>query len=162
LKTIKLSLILLAVSTALSGCALFYPNSDRDEPLIDSSATQEPTATATSDPEPTASPSASESAAKAKAEGNLVYWEISQGSLMVIGEITNVFETSGTCVISFYSGESLVVEERVKAEANISSMQCFPVNIALSKLPKGSGFVTVGYESDSFEGSSEKFEVTIP
>ena len=162
MKTIKLSLILLAVATALSGCALFYPNSDQGEPLNGSSATAEPTETTPSDSEPTASPSATESAAKAKAEGTLVYWEVSQGSLLVIGEIPNVFETSGTCVISFYSGESLVLEERAKAEPNISSMQCFPVNIAVSKLPKGSGFVTVGYESDSFEGSSEKFEVMIP
>jgi hypothetical protein len=52
--------------------------------------------------------------------------------------------------------------EKVSAEHNVTTTQCFPVLIPLSKVPKGIGQVVIGYESEKYQGESEKFEVIIP
>jgi hypothetical protein len=80
----------------------------------------------------------------------------------VVGEVLNFAENGGECIVTFYSENTPVVLERVPAEANVSTTQCFPLTISLSRLPKGKIDLVVSYESDRYEGQSEVTEVVIP
>ncbi|CAB4624267.1 unannotated protein [freshwater metagenome] len=148
----------LVASATLAGCALFYPNIGTDETPGDPM-----------NPSPTASPSAptesespSASPTKELAKPRLLSYDIVGTDLQIIAEVVNFAEDGGECIITFYSGNTPVVMERVPAEHNVSTTQCFPLTIALSRLPKGIGEIVVGYESEKYEGKSEKTEVNIP
>lgn len=146
---------------ALSGCALFYPNIDNSispsDPMSPS-PTQSPSESPTEEPTPSQSPTAS----KEEAKPRLLFYEISGDNLVLIGEVVNFAEDGGECIITYYSGNTPIIQERVPAEHNVTTTQCFPLNISLSRLPKGIGEVVVGYESEKYLGESEKFEVIIP
>ena len=143
----------------LAGCALFYPNMGSNEtpsdPMDPSPSSSETTPTPTNSSSPTVE-------AKQLAKPRVQFYEISGGDLLIIGEVVNFAEDGGECVVTFYSGNTPVVMERVKAEHNVTTTQCFPLTIPLSKLPKGIGEVVIGYESEKYFGESEKFEVIIP
>lgn len=150
-----------AVAT-LSGCALFYPNFGTDEKPSDP---MNPTPSATestteSEPEDSPSPTATKAAAKPR----LVYYEIDATSkeLVVIGEVSNIAESGGSCFVTFFSGGTPIVQVKGMAEENVSTTQCFPIRIPLSSLPKGTGEVVIGYDSDNFAGESARSEVIIP
>ncbi len=156
-RTLLITTTLVAVAT-LAGCALFYPNlgsnetpSDPMDPSPSASATPTPTATET----PTAAP-------KELAKPRVLFYEIVGTNLQIIGEVVNFAEDGGECIITFYSGNTPVVMERVPAEHNVSTTQCFPLTTALSRLPKGMVDVVIGYESEKYEGESEKLQVIIP
>jgi hypothetical protein len=156
-RTLLITTTLVAVAT-LAGCALFYPNlgsnetpSDPMDPSPSASVTPTPTASET----PTAAP-------KELAKPRVLFYEIVGTNLQIIGEVVNFAEDGGECIITFYSGNTPVVMERVPAEHNVSTTQCFPLTTALSRLPKGMVDVVIGYESDKYAGESEKFEVIIP
>lgn len=156
-RTHLITTTLVAVAT-LAGCALFYPNlgsnetpSDPMDPSPSASATPTPTATET----PTAAP-------KELAKPRVLFYEIVGTNLQIIGEVVNFAEDGGECIITFYSGNTPVVMERVPAEHNVSTTQCFPLTTALSRLPKGMVDVVIGYESEKYEGESEKLQVIIP
>jgi hypothetical protein len=148
---------LVAVAT-LTGCALFYPNagstetpSDPMNPTPSASETTEPTETET--PEPVA---------KELAKPRIVFYDIVGEDIQVVGEVVNFAEDGGECIITFYSDNAPVVVERVPAEHNVSTTQCFPLTVSLSRLPKGPIDIVVGYESAKYEGQSEVAEVVIP
>lgn len=149
---------LVAVAT-VAGCALFYPNIGSDEtpsdPMNPSPSTSEPSATPSESKSPTAAP-------KELAKPRVLFWEVSGGNLQIIGEVVNFAEDGGECIVTFYTGNTPIVMERVPAEHNVTTTQCFPLTIALSRLPKGVGEVVIGYESEKYEGQSERFEVNIP
>ena len=149
---------LVAVAT-VAGCALFYPNIGSDEtpsdPMNPSPSTSEPSTNPSESESPTATP-------KELAKPRVLFWEVSGGNLQIIGEVVNFAEDGGECIVTFYTGNTPVVMERVPAEHNVSTTQCFPLTIALSRLPKGVGEVVIGYESEKYEGQSERFEVNIP
>lgn len=149
----------LVAIAALAGCALFYPNMGSDEtpsdPMNPTPTSTDITPTPTDSSSPTASP-------KELAKPRVQFYEINGGDFLVIGEVVNLAEDGGECIITFYSGNTPVVMERVKAEHNVTTTQCFPLTIPLTKLPKGIGEVVVGYESEKYFGESEKFEVIIP
>jgi hypothetical protein len=149
---------LVAVAT-VAGCALFYPNIGSDEtpsdPMNPSPSTSEPSTNPSESESPTAAP-------KELAKPRVLFWEVSGGNLQIIGEVVNFAEDCGECIVTFYTGNTPVVMERVPAEHNVSTTQCFPLTIALSRLPKGVGEVVIGYESEKYEGQSERFEVNIP
>ena len=156
-RTLLITTTLVAVAT-LAGCALFYPNlgsnetpSDPMDPSPSASVTPTPTASET----PTAAP-------KELAKPRVLFYEIVGTNLQIIGEVVNFAEDGGECIITFYSGNTPIVMERVPAEHNVSTTQCFPLTTALSRLPKGMVDVVIGYESDKYAGESEKFEVIIP
>jgi hypothetical protein len=50
----------------------------------------------------------------------------------------------------------------VKAESNVTTTQCFPMELSLSGLPKGTALVTVTYESQTHFGVSVGRSVLIP
>jgi hypothetical protein len=148
---------LVAVAT-LAGCALFYPNLGSNETPsdpMDPSPTESVTPTPTASETPTAAP-------KELAKPRVLFYEIVGTNLQIIGEVVNFAEDGGECIITFYSGNTPIVMERVPAEHNVSTTQCFPLTTALSRLPKGMVDVVIGYESDKYAGESEKFEVIIP
>jgi hypothetical protein len=156
-RTLLITTTLVAVAT-LAGCALFYPNigsnetpSDPMDPSPSASVTPTPTASET----PTAAP-------KELAKPRVLFYEIVGTNLQIIGEVVNFAEDGGECIITFYSGNSPVVMERVPAEHNVSTTQCFPLTTALSRLPKGIIDVVIGYESEKYEGESERLQVIIP
>ena len=157
-RTLLIATTLVAVAT-LTGCALFYPNLGSNEtpsdPMNPSPTASETTPTPTESETPTAAP-------KELAKPRLLFYEIAGSDLRVIGEVINFAEDGGECIITFYSGNTPIVMERVPAEHNVSTTQCFPLTTALSRLPKGTIDVVIGYESTKYAGESEKFEVIIP
>jgi hypothetical protein len=156
-RTLLITTTLVAVAT-LAGCALFYPNLGSNETPSDP---MDPSPTASVTPTPTASETPT-AAPKELAKPRVLFYEIVGTNLQIIGEVVNFAEDGGECIITFYSGNTPVVMERVPAEHNVSTTQCFPLTTALSRLPKGMVDVVIGYESDKYAGESEKFEVIIP
>jgi hypothetical protein len=157
-RTLLIATTLVAVAT-LAGCALFYPNLGTNEtpgdPMDPSPTASEPTPTPTSSETPTAAP-------KELAKPRVLFYEIVGSNLQIIGEVINFAEDGGECIITFYSGNTPIVMERVPAEHNVSTTQCFPLTTALSRLPKGMVDVVIGYESAKYAGESEKLQVIIP
>jgi hypothetical protein len=156
-RTLLITTTLVAVAT-LAGCALFYPNLGSNETPSDP---MDPSPTASVTPTPTASETPT-AAPKELAKPRVLFYEIVGTNLQIIGEVVNFAEDGGECIITFYSGNTPIVMERVPAEHNVSTTQCFPLTTALSRLPKGMVDVVIGYESDKYAGESEKFEVIIP
>jgi len=157
-RTLLIATTLVAVAT-LAGCALFYPNLGSNEtpsdPMNPSPTSSEASPTPTESESPTSAP-------KELAKPRLLFYEIAGSNLQVIGEVINFAEDGGECIITFYSGNTPIIMERVPAEHNVSTTQCFPLTTALSRLPKGMVDVVIGYESAKYAGESEKFEVIIP
>jgi hypothetical protein len=159
MKRTLLIITTMVAAATLTGCSLFYPNFGSTEtpsdPMNPSPTASEATPTPTESESPTATP-------KELAKPRLSFYEIAGSDLRVIGEVINFAEDGGECIITFYSGNTPIVMERVPAEHNVSTTQCFPLTTALSRLPKGIVEVVIGYESAKYEGESEKFEVIIP
>lgn len=159
MKRILLIVTTLVAVATVAGCALFYPNIGSTEspsdPMNPSPTTSEPSATPTESETPTAAP-------KELAKPRVLFYEVSGGNLQIIGEVINFAEDGGECIVTFYTGDTPIVMERVPAEHNVTTTQCFPLTIGLSRLPKGVGEVVIGYESEKYEGTSERFEVNIP
>ena len=157
-RTLLIATTLVATAT-LAGCALFYPNLGSDEtpsdPMNPSPTSSEASPSPTESESPTAAP-------KELAKPRLLFYEIAGPNLQIIGEVINFAEDGGECIITIYSGNTPIIMERVPAEHNVTTTQCFPLTTALSRLPKGMVDVVIGYESAKYEGESEKFEVIIP
>jgi hypothetical protein len=149
----------LVATATLAGCALFYPNLGSDEtpsdPMNPSPTSSEASPSPTESESPTAAP-------KELAKPRLLFYEIAGPNLQIIGEVINFAEDGGECIITIYSGNTPIIMERVPAEHNVTTTQCFPLTTSLSRLPKGMVDVVIGYESAKYEGESEKFEVIIP
>jgi len=156
-RTLLITTTLVAVAT-LAGCALFYPNLGSNETPSDP---MDPSPTASVTPTPTASETPT-AAPKELAKPRVLFYEIVGTNLQIIGEVVNFAEDGGECIITFYSGNTPIVMERVPAEHNVSTTQCFPLTTALSRLPKGMIDVVIGYESAKYEGESERLQVIIP
>jgi hypothetical protein len=161
MKRTLLILISAATVASLAGCALFYPNIGSNETPSDP-LNPSPSTSVSASPSGDPTPSAEPTVLKGEAKPRLLFYNISDGTLQVIGEVINFAEDGGECIITFYSGNTPIILERVPAEHNVSTTQCFPLDIGLSRLPQGIGYVEVGYESENYEGVSEKFEVIIP
>ena len=165
MKRIVFSGFLVAALVALAGCTLFYPNNDETPepgPQNSLSPSASPTPTDSVEPEVSPSPSPSASTAKADAKIQVLISDTSEGFLEVIAEITNFAEDGGQCKLISYSGSASKVVGTSNAESNVGRTQCFPLMIEFSDLPKGKSFVAVGYESTSYYGESDRFEVNIP
>jgi hypothetical protein len=157
-RTLLIFTTLVAVAT-MAGCALFYPNIGSTETPSDP---QNPTPSAS---EPTASPTESgtpEPVVKELAKPRILFYDITETNIQVVGEIMNFAESDGECIITFYAENTPVVMERVPAGPNVSTTQCSPLTIGLSRLPKGAVDIVVSYESERYEGQSEATEVIIP
>jgi hypothetical protein len=157
-RTLLIFTTLVAVAT-MAGCALFYPNIGSNETPSDP---LNPTPTASETPEAPVESESPEPVLKELAKPRIVFSDIVGTNIQVVGEVMNFAEDGGECIITFYADNVPVVVERVPAEPNVSTTQCFPLTVGLSRLPKGAVDVVVAYESDRYEGQSEVTEVIIP
>jgi predicted small lipoprotein YifL len=165
MKRILFAGISVAALVALAGCTLFYPNSDQNQdPVAQTSLTPSafPSPTESAETEASPSPSPSIASTKAAAKIQVVSSDTSQGFLEVIAEVTNFAEDGGQCTLVSYSGNTSKVVATFKAESNVGRTQCFPIKVEFSSLTKGTSTVAVAYESNSYIGESERFEVNIP
>jgi hypothetical protein len=165
MKRILIAGFSVAALVALAGCTLFYPNSDQNQdPVAQTSLTPSafPSPTESAEPEATPSPSPSVAISKGAAKIQVIYTDTSQGFLEVIAEVTNFAEDGGQCTLVSYSGNTSKVVATFKAESNVGTTQCFPIKVEFSSLTNGTSTVAVAYESNSYIGESERFEVNIP
>ncbi len=146
-----------ALALSLSGCSLLYPNwgttqnpstSQSSEPSQSASASQEPTPTTSAKGEATVFI-------------DMANVDATAGVLSVVAGVSNFNEDGGTCTLTVKAGNSTKTVS-VKAEANVTTTQCFPMEISLAGLPKGTGLVTVTYESAAHYGVSTAQSVLIP
>jgi hypothetical protein len=163
MKRFLTSASVLAASIALTGCSLLYPNWGTTEKPSDpqTSAPASETPTTTTTVTPTESPTSA--APVQKAIINLIQSGVDSNNneVYAVAEITNAVEDGGQCTLTFTSGtftKSLIV----KAESNVKTTQCFPMNLSTTGFPKGPGFMTIGYSSKAFKGTSSAIPVTIP
>jgi hypothetical protein len=145
-------------AVSLSGCALLYPNWGTDQ---NPSTSQSPSASEVS-PTPSDTASASASPTIDTAKFNFIDLSVDPGTgyVSAVVEVTNVAEDGGKCTFVLNSG-SVSKTVAVKAEANVSTTQCYPAMLPLSGFPKGKATVTVTYESATHAGSTSA-GVTIP
>ena len=146
----------------LSGCALLYPNWGTEEKPSDS---ETPSATPTTSASAEPSPSASVTPAEPKIEAEISIIDsmvdANNGLIFAIAEVTNVDESTGTCTLT-YEGQGVTKSVSAKAEANVTTTQCFPLELVLTGIPKGKGSIFVSYDSATASGTSSKIAVTIP
>jgi hypothetical protein len=166
LKTIRLAVsTVLAASlaaTSLAGCALLYPNwettANPSDPATSSSSSS-PAPVETSSPTPSTSPSA----AKAKAQVTFVDSGVdaAAGVIYAVASVASVVQDGGLCTLTFIgAGKTKTVTG--KAEANVTTTQCHPLELSLAGLPKGAGLITVTYDSPTHTGTSTAVGVVIP
>ena len=166
LKTIRSAVSTVAAASflaiSLAGCALLYPNwettaNPSDPATAPSSSSPAPVDTAS------ATPSASPSAAKAKAQVTFVDSGVdaAAGVIYAVASVSNVVQDGGLCTLTFIgAGKTKTVTG--KAEANVSTTQCHPLELSLAGLPKGAGLITVTYDSPTYSGTSTAVGVVIP
>ena len=154
-KTLAVSIAALTL-VSLSGCALLYPNWGTDQ---NPSTSQSPTATDAS-PSPSASTSVAPTIGVAKFNFIDLSVDTTTGYVSAVVEVTNVAEDGGKCTFVLTSG-SVTKTVAVKAEANVSTTQCYPAMLPTAGVPKGKATVTVSYASPTHEGTTST-GVTIP
>lgn len=149
-------------ATALSGCSLLYPHWGATDFPTDgpsSTATTAPSAT------PTATSSASPSATAkpvqaAKVQVMQLNVDATNGVVDAVAQVSNVAEDGGQCILTVTSG-STSKQQVVRAESNVDTTQCFPMEVSLAGLAKGSASVVVTYKSAGYVGSSSSETINI-
>lgn len=157
MKKIALGLVAAAITVSLSGCALLYPNWGTDQsPGTSQSASPTESASQT----PSASPT---KVTKSKAVIRIddASADATAGVISVVAEVTNVAQDGGTCTLILQVGNT-TKRLPFKAEANVDRTQCFPMEVPLAGLPKGTALVSVEYESSTYFGVSTAQSVLIP
>lgn len=150
-------LVATAISLSLSGCALLYPNWGTDQsPGTSQSAAPSETPSET----PSASPT---TVTKAKATVRIddASADATAGVITVVAEVTNIAQDGGTCTLILQVGNT-TKRLPFKAEANVDRTQCFPMEVPIAGLPKGTALVSVEYESTTYFGVSPAQSVVIP
>jgi len=150
------------VAVSLTGCALLYPNWETTANPSDPASPSSSSSAAPSD-SASASPSASPSAAKAKAQISFLDSGVdtSAGVIYAVASVANVVQDGGLCTLTFIgAGKTKTVTG--KAEANVSSTQCHPLELSLAGLPKAAGLITMTYDSPTHTGTSTAVGVVVP
>ena len=75
------------------------------------------------------------------------------GVVDVVAQISNVAEDGGQCTLTVTSGGTSK-SQTVRAESNVDTTQCFPMEVSLVGLAKGSASLTVTYKSAGYIGTS--------
>lgn len=161
-------------SLTLSSCSVFYPNAGATSLPQDLETTQmqsaEPTETSEPSEESDQSASAEPSASAAESPAVILIEtsveiimavpEPDFGVLTVVAQMPDLVESGGTCTLRLISG-SVEKTMQVKAEPSSDYTQCFPIELPLEGLPKGTAVVTVSYSSDYHLGISKNQAVVI-
>jgi hypothetical protein len=146
-----------ALALTLSGCSLLYPNwGTTQNPSTSQSVEPSQSASASVEPSPTTS-----TKGEAKVEIDMANVDATAGVVSVVAEVTNFNEDGGLCTLTLQAGNQ-TKKVSVKAESNVTTTQCFPMELSLSGLPKGTGLITVTYESADHFGVSAAQSVLIP
>jgi hypothetical protein len=153
------------LAMGLSGCSLIYPHWGATTFPTDSQ-----TATYSASPSTSASASASASASSTPSSKPVqaATLQILQanvdgtaGVIDVVAQVTNTAENGGQCTLSVTSG-SVTKTQVVRAESNVDTTQCFPMEVSFAGMPKGAASYRVSYSSVGFAGSTTAQAVTIP
>ena len=150
------------VAVSLTGCALLYPNWETTANPADPASPSSSSAPIPGETE-SATPSTSPSTAKAKAQISFLDSGVdaSAGVIYAVASVSNVVQDGGLCTLTFIgAGKTKTVTG--KAEANVTSTQCHPLELSLAGLPKGAGLVTMTYDSPTHTGTSTAVGVVIP
>lgn len=151
----------IALVGSLSGCSALYPHwgatdFPTDGPTSTSSTSASPSASTSSSPTPSAVP-----VQAAKVMLMNVNVDATNGVVDVVAQVTNVSEDGGSCTLNVVSGSSSK-QQIVRAESNVDTTQCFPMEVPLAGLASGTATVTVSYKSAGYVGSSLSQAITIP
>ncbi|MFM6977706.1 MAG: hypothetical protein ACKOWR_03205 [Micrococcales bacterium] len=150
-------LVATAIALSLSGCALLYPNwGTTQSPGTSQSAAPSESASETPSPTPT-----TVNKLKASVRIDDASSDATAGVISVIAQVTNIAQDGGTCTLILQSGTT-TKRLPFKAEANVTTTQCHPMEIPLAGLPKGTALVSVEYESKDYFGVSAAQSVVIP
>lgn len=169
LKAAAVVTLALFACTTVTGCSLLYPHAGAttfptDEPTKKPTKTAKPKPTASESETPSASPSPTKTV-KPKKPATVQIDDASvdadNGVINVIAQVTDVFEDDGKCTLVVKSGKTSK-NLTVKAETNVSTTQCFPMEIDLAGLKSGDATATVTYESKKYLGTSDTWELVIP
>ena len=154
-----------AAMLTVSGCSLLYPHAgattfptDTAEPKPTKTAKPKPTATETPSPTPTPTTVKKKPATVQIDDASV---DTDNGVVTAIAQVTNAFEDGGQCTLTVKSGGTSKTQT-VKAETNVSTTQCYPMEVDLAGLKSGDATVTVSYSSDKFSGTSDTWDVVIP
>ncbi|MFM5904822.1 MAG: hypothetical protein ACKORF_01795 [Micrococcales bacterium] len=163
MKQLKVLVLTPTLILSLTGCSLLYPNwGSTGLPTPTETVTQtqtgEPQPTQSETPTPTPTTVVKKSASVQILQ---VTPDATAGVIDVIAEVSNVSEDGGLCSLKITVG-GVTKSQTVKAESNVSSTQCFPMELPLAGIPKGNANVTVTYESPAYIGSSAAQVVAIP
>ncbi|MFM6963907.1 MAG: hypothetical protein ACKOWJ_06600 [Micrococcales bacterium] len=157
MKKFALILAASAIATSLAGCSLLYPNWG---------TTQNPGTSASAEPsgsgQPSSSSSSSPSSTKASAKVVIDSAAIdpATGVLEVWAEATNFNEDGGQCTLTVQAGTTSKTVS-AKASSNVTTTQCYALDISTSGLPKGTGLITVTYDSATYAGTSAGQSIVI-
>ena len=163
MKFVKQAAVAAASALALSGCSLLYPHwgattFPTDSPTQSQSAS--PSASASQSSQPSATPSITPMKG-AQVQLMNVNADATAGVIDVVAQVTNVAEDGGQCVLTVISGNTSK-SISVKAESNVDTTQCFPMELPLVGLQSGTALVTVMYRSSAYLGTSPAQAVVIP
>ncbi len=153
------------LAMGLSGCSLIYPHwgaTTFPTTTPSSSASSAPSASASASA--TASASASPSSKPIQAATLQILQSNVDGTagvIDVVAQVTNTSENGGQCTLSVTSG-SVTKTQVVRAESNVDTTQCFPMEVSFAGMPKGAATYRVSYSSAGFVGSTPAQAVTIP
>jgi hypothetical protein len=157
MKKIASVLVATAIAVSLSGCALLYPNWGTDQnPGTSQSAEPSQSTSESTSASPTVAPKS-----KAKVEITDAYADAAAGTLSVVASVANIAQDGGTCTLILQNGNT-TKRLPFKAEANVTTTQCHPMDVPLAGLVKGSALVSVEYESADYFGTSATQSIAIP
>lgn len=161
MKKFALSILSVGIVAALSSCTFLYPHwgeSPSPQPSDSNSASPTPSGSPTGTP----SPSPSVSTHKGNANVTIMQFNYDSGAqqIFAVGSVDNFSEDGGTCTLTFVVGGK-TASISGKAESNASSTQCFALTLATASLPKGTGQLSLTYDSPNNHGTSDSQSVTI-
>lgn len=142
-----------SLAFSMAGCSMFYPN---EEPAPTATTTEEPAPTATPTPTPTLDPDL------AKVEINILNTSafLDNGYIQVIAEALEVMEEDGKCTLKVTQGE-MSQSVTVSAEPNVTSTQCFPMEVPVNGFKAGSISYSVTYISSESTGIADSLKMEI-
>ena len=159
MKNLKIVLASAFLVLTLSSCSLLYPNLGK--PTTSPKPTDTKTQSPTPDPTDSKTPTPDPSKGSASVDIMDAYVDGPNGILQVIAQVTNFSEDGGNCTLTF-NGGGKTATITVLAESNAANTQCRSMELALGTLPKGTGIVTVTYDSEKKHGISSATSVVIP
>lgn len=139
----------LCVALTLSGCSMFYP-APTPTPTVEPTKTPLPTPTPTVDPDLT------------KIELNILDATgfRDNGTVTVIAEALGVMEEDGTCTLHVTQDKASQTVT-VKAEPNVTSTQCFPMEVPIAGFKNGKVSYSILYVSSKSTGVIESGTLTV-